>query len=89
MKTWFANNNATTNGSEMRKEYKVVLYREGLLGNMFLAGSRVNPERFSRFLNENAKDGWRVITMENESRRELLFFKREAFVVILERDIGE
>lgn len=69
----------------MAREYKVVLYREGLLGNIFLAGSRVNPMRFSSFLNENAREGWRVVTMDRESRRELLFFKREAFVVILER----
>ncbi len=72
----------------MKKEYKVVLYREGLLGNIFLAGSKVNPVRFSNFLNENAVDGWRVVTMDRESRRELLFFKREAFVVIMERDRG-
>lgn len=70
----------------MKREYKVVLYREGLLGNIFLAGSRVNPVRFSQFLNENAKEGWRVVTMDRESRRELLFFKREAFVVIMERE---
>ena len=68
------------------KEYKVVLYREGLLGNIFLAGSRVNPVKFSKFLNENAAEGWQVKTMDRESRRELLFFKREAFVVIMERD---
>lgn len=69
----------------MAREYKVVLYREGLLGNIFLAGSRVNPMKFTNFLNENAREGWRVVTMDRESRRELLFFKREAFVVILER----
>lgn len=69
----------------MPREYKVVLYREGLLGNIFLAGSRVNPMKFTKFLNENAAEGWRVVTMDRESRRELLFFKREAFVVILER----
>lgn len=69
----------------MPRKYKVVLYREGLLGNIFLAGSRVNPMKFTNFLNENAREGWRVVTMDRESRRELLFFKREAFVVILER----
>lgn len=69
----------------MSREYKVVLYREGLLGNIFLAGSRVNPIKFTNFLNENAAEGWRVVTMDRESRRELLFFKREAFVVIMER----
>ena len=69
-----------------KKEYKVVIYREPLLGSIFLGGSRVDPMRYTNFLNENAKDGWRVITMERETRREFLFFKREAFLTILERD---
>lgn len=68
------------------KEYKVVLYREGMLGSLFLGSSKVDPERFSDFLNRNAAQGWRVVTMEKESRRMLLFFEREAFMVILERD---
>lgn len=68
-------------------EYKVVIYREALLGSIFLGGSRVNPVRYSEFLNKNAQDGWRVKTMEREIRREFIFFKREAFVTILERKI--
>lgn len=68
------------------KEYKVVIYREPLLGSLFLGGSRVDPMRYSDFLNTHAKDGWCVITMEREIRRELLFFKREAFLTILERE---
>lgn len=68
------------------KEYKVVIYREPLLGSIFLGGSRVNPERYSNFLNTNAAQGWRVVTMERELRREMLFFKREAFLTVLERD---
>jgi len=68
-------------------EYKVAIYREPLLGSIFLRGSKVNPVKYSEFLNKNAAEGWRVKTMERESRRELLFFKREAFVTILEREI--
>jgi hypothetical protein len=68
-------------------EYKVVIYREPLLGSIFLGGSRVDPERYTDFLNKNAAEGWRVITMERELRRELLFFKREAFLTIMERDV--
>ena len=52
------------------KEYKVAIYREPLLGSIFLGGSRVNPERYSDFLNKNAALGWRVITMERELRRD-------------------
>lgn len=69
-------------------EYKVVIYREGLLGSIFLAGSKVDPVRYSDFLNENAKQGWRVVTMERESRREFLFFNREAFLTVMERKVG-
>jgi hypothetical protein len=69
-------------------EYKVAIYREPLLGSIFLQGSKVDPIRYSEFLNKNGADGWRVKTMERESRRELLFFKREAFVTILEREIS-
>ena len=68
------------------REYKVVLYREGMLGSLFLGSSKVDPERFSEFLNRNAAQGWRVVTMEKESRRMLLFFEREAFLVVMERD---
>ena len=73
---------------DKKYEYKVVIYREALLGSIFLGGSRVNPVRYTEFLNKNAEDGWRVKTMEREIRREFIFFKREAFVTILERKIG-
>lgn len=62
------------------------MYQEGLLGNIFLAGSKVDPRKFSYFLNQNAEEGWRVVTMDRESRRALLFFKREAFLVVMERE---
>ena len=69
------------------KEYKVVIYQEGMLGSLILGQSKVDPVRFSDFLNSNAADGWRVVTMEKDIRRMLLFFKREAFMVVMERDV--
>lgn len=68
------------------KEYKVVVYQEGMLGSLFLGASKVDPERFSEFLNKNASQGWRVVTMEKDIRRMLLMWSREAYVVVLERD---
>jgi hypothetical protein len=53
---------------------------------MFLGQSKVDPERFADFLNRHARDGWRVVTMERESRRALLLWAREAFLVVMERD---
>lgn len=73
--------------TKQKVEYKVILYREGMLGSLFLAGSKVDPVRFSEFLNQNAAQGWRVVTMEKEIRRMLLFFSREAFMVVMERDV--
>ncbi|SFZ98043.1 hypothetical protein MNB_SV-5-674 [hydrothermal vent metagenome] len=67
-------------------EYKAVIYQEGMLGSLLLGQSKVNPVRFSEFLNENALDGWEVVTMEKDIRRMLLLFKREGYVVILKRE---
>ena len=66
-------------------EYKVVIYQEGMLGSLLLDGSKVDPIRFSEFLNAQAQQGWRVQTMEKDIRRMLLFFKREAYVVVMGR----
>ncbi len=68
-------------------EYKVVVYRESMLGSLFLGGSKVDPLKFTEFLNKNGEDGWKVITMEREIRRMLLFFSREAFLCVMEREV--
>lgn len=67
-------------------EYKVAIYRESMLGSLFLGGSKVDPIKFSDFLNQNGEQGWEVTTMERESRRMLLFFEREAFLVVMKRE---
>ena len=71
--------------SRSLSEYKVVIYQEGMLGSLFLGAAKVDPIKFSDFLNANARQGWRVVTMEKDMRRMLLFFKREAYVVVMER----
>lgn len=73
---------------KQKHEYKVAIYREPLLGSIFLGGSRVDPVRYSQFLNDNAAEGWDVVTMEREIRRELIFFKREAFVTVMKREVA-
>ena len=69
------------------KNYKVVIYQEGLLGSLLLGGGKVDPVKFGDFLNEHAADGYRVVTIEREVRRMLLLFAREAMVCVLERDV--
>ena len=68
------------------KEYKVFLYAEGVLSGIFLNGGKVNPIRLTEALNRQAKEGWEVKTMERENRRTALFFSREAFLFVLERE---
>jgi len=58
------------------------------LGSLVLGQSKVNPVRFSEFLNDNARDGWEVVTMEKDIRRMLLLWKREGYVVIMKREKG-
>lgn len=69
------------------KQYKVGIYREGMLGSLLLGGSKVDPLKFSEFLNKNASEGWRVVTMEKDIRRMLLLWKREAYLVVMEKDV--
>ncbi|PCJ96334.1 MAG: DUF4177 domain-containing protein [Zetaproteobacteria bacterium] len=70
----------------MKFEYKVAIYRESMLGSLFLGGSKVDPIKFSEFLNKNGAEGWEVVTMEREIRRMLLFFSREAFLVVMKKE---
>ncbi len=70
-------------------EYKAVIYQEGMLGSLLLGQSKVNPVKFSEFLNANAQEGWEVVTMEKDIRRMLLLWKREGYVVILKREKGQ
>ena len=65
------------------KEYKAVIYQEGMLGSLLLGQSKVDPVKLTEFLNTNAAEGWRVVTMDKDQRRMLLFFKREALVIIM------
>lgn len=69
------------------KRYKVVLYQEGMLGSLLLGNSKVDPVKFTEFLNKNAAEGWRVVTMEKDIRRMMLFWSREAFLVIMEKEL--
>ena len=68
------------------KEYKAVVYQESMLGSLIFGEAKVDPVKLTQFLNAHAAQGWEVKTLERESRRMLGFFKREALVIILERN---
>jgi hypothetical protein len=68
------------------KEYKVIIYQENALSSLLLGTANADPLKFSTFLNRYAAQGWRVVTMEKDIRRLYLFWRREAYLVILERE---
>ena len=68
------------------KEYKAIIYQENLLSSLVFGSAKINPVKFSDFLTSHASQGWKVVTMEKDQRRMLLFFVREAYVVILEKE---
>lgn len=67
-------------------EYQVVIYQESGLSSLLLGNGKVDPIRFANLLNMHGEDGWEIVTMERESRRMLLFFAREAMVVLMKRE---
>ncbi|MBP5399311.1 MAG: DUF4177 domain-containing protein [Alphaproteobacteria bacterium] len=68
------------------KEYKIFLYSENVFASIFFNGGKVDPVKLTQALNQQAAQGWEVKTLQRENRRTLLFFSREAFVFVLERD---
>ena len=68
------------------KEYAVEIFKENILGSVLLGGSYVKAEKFENFLNDKAKEGWKFRDFHRETRRILLFFSREALIVIFESD---
>lgn len=71
------------------KEYKVVIYQEGALSSLVFRTANSNADKFSAFLNNIAQEGWRVITMQKDIRRLFLFWQREAYLIVMERDRGQ
>lgn len=71
------------------KEYKVVIYQEGALSSLVFVTANSNADKFSAFLNNIAQEGWRVITMQKDIRRLFLFWQREAYLIVMERDRGQ
>jgi len=86
LKSIYIKNIFIINNLNMKKEYKVWIYQEWLLWSVLLWQSKVDPIKFTEFLNIHWDEWWRVVTIEREKRRALLFFAREAMVVVFERE---
>lgn len=69
-------------------EYQVLIYREGFFGSVIFGASKIDPEKFGSFLNRHGENGWEVVTMERDIRRQFLFFKVDSYAVIMKRKKG-
>ncbi len=65
----------------MKKECRVVIYKEGLLGSLFFGEAKADPDKMSQFLSSYTREGWEVKTMSVERRRTALFWSREAYLL--------
>ncbi|MDQ7091017.1 MAG: DUF4177 domain-containing protein [Methylococcales bacterium] len=67
------------------KEYKVLHIVEGGLGTIFLGASGIPIKKMELALNKEAAAGWSLAFQIVEQKRFLLFWKREAVIITLER----
>ena len=71
----------------MKKECRVVIYKEGLLGSLFFGEAKADPDKMSQFLSSYTREGWEVKTRSVERRRTALVWSREAYLFVLERPL--
>ncbi|MCG8532470.1 MAG: DUF4177 domain-containing protein [Desulfovibrionales bacterium] len=71
----------------MAKEYKVITVVEGGWGTVLLGASAIPTKKMETRLNEEAQAGWEVKFQIVENKRHLLFWKREAVHITLERTV--
>ncbi|MBI90088.1 MAG: DUF4177 domain-containing protein [Candidatus Marinimicrobia bacterium] len=66
-------------------EALVINYNESALSTLFLGSGKVDTNKLTEFLNGYMSQGYSIKAVQRESRRMLLFFSREAFIIFLER----
>ena len=71
----------------MKKQYKVEVIKEGVLGTLFLGSSKLPIKKIEEVMNEYGKDGWDVSFQVIEKSRMWLFWEREALIITFVKDI--
>jgi len=69
-------------------EALVVHYNESALSTLFLGSAKVDIKRLTSFLNIYLNDGFSIKAVQREQRRMFLFFKREAFIIFLLKNLS-
>ena len=71
----------------MKKQYKVEVVKEGVLGTLFLGSSKLPIKKIEEVMNECGNDGWDVSFQVIEKSRMWLFWEREALIITFVKDI--
>ena len=70
----------------MAKQYDVEVVVEGGCGTVLFQASALPIDRMREVLNRRGMEGWTFNFMTLEQKRFLLFWKREAAIMIFSRD---
>ena len=71
----------------MKKQFKVEVVKEGVLGTLFLGSSKLPIKKIEEVMNEYGNDGWDVSFQVIEKSRMWLFWEREALIITFVKDI--
>ncbi len=72
----------------MKKEFKIEVVTEGILGTLILGSSKLPINKMETVLNRYGASGWDVSYMLIEKKRMLLFWEREAVIITFSRPIA-
>lgn len=67
-------------------EYKTVFYKEGSMNTM--GSQNINLVKFEKLLNHYAQKGWKLREIEKDSQKTLFGGRRDAYIIIFEKQIG-
>ena len=67
------------------KEFKVVDVSEGGCSTILLGSASLPLEKMEGVMNQHAAEGWQVVFQIIESKRYLLFWKRESVIITFGR----
>lgn len=69
----------------MQKEYKVIRVAESGCSTVLLGVATLPIDLIQHRINEEARNGWRVVFQIIERTRYLLFWERETMIITFER----
>ena len=69
------------------REYKVEVVCDAGLSTLLFGSANINTTKLQQKLNDWALQGWVLNFMVTEHRRFLLFWKREAVIITLTRNV--